>query len=320
MLQMARSYGLRPTIADLGMSLPSSSTSPTPLLPLYDSRFGHRTQAPLLRQRTTWRLTRHTSRPVRSGTLEVPLALERRLVCSSARWSSTLISRSHGGALAEAYTFAADFPPSSALPLAPLELQQRISRAALRAFELAPDAPETLRSAGMVSMQNRDWAEAERRLRRAVELAGPYDFDANFRYAWFLVNVGRVTEAIPYEERAMRAEPLLMRPVAFLAALHEMRGDCDKAEALLQASVDRRGDDALRKQALIMVHLARGDRSALRRLLTDDGERPCPLLDNPQQALEELHQSYTHATRSGAHGQLIPVALFAAFLAIGHFR
>src|SRR5688572_14612181 len=38
-------------------------------------------------------------------------------------------------ALAEAYTYAADFP--SALPLTPVELEQRVSRAALRAFELA---------------------------------------------------------------------------------------------------------------------------------------------------------------------------------------
>ena len=49
-------------------------------------------------------------------------------------------------ALAEGYTFAADFPPALALPLTPVELQQRISRAALRAFELAPDAPQSLRS------------------------------------------------------------------------------------------------------------------------------------------------------------------------------
>jgi hypothetical protein len=45
-------------------------------------------------------------------------------------------------ALAEGYTFAVDFPPSSALPLTQVELQRRISRAALRAFELAPDAPD----------------------------------------------------------------------------------------------------------------------------------------------------------------------------------
>ncbi|HVJ29028.1 MAG TPA: winged helix-turn-helix domain-containing protein, partial [Gammaproteobacteria bacterium] len=114
-------------------------------------------------------------------------------------------------ALAEAYTYATDFP--SALPLTPVELQRRISRAALQAFELAPDAPQTLRSAGIVSMQNREWQEAERRLRRAVEIGGPYDYDANLSYALFLMNVGRAAEATAYVERAMRAEPLLLRPV-----------------------------------------------------------------------------------------------------------
>jgi TolB-like protein/DNA-binding winged helix-turn-helix (wHTH) protein len=218
-------------------------------------------------------------------------------------------------ALAEGYTFAVDFPPSSAVPLTPVELQRRISRAALRAFELAPEAPQTLRSAGMVSMQNRDWAEAERRLRRAGELAGPYDYDANLLYAWFLMNVGRASEAIPYEERAMRAEPLLMRPVAFLAALYEMRGELDKAEALLLASKDLKGNEAMRRQGLIMIRLARHDRSGLRRLLTEKGGTlPCASLDNPRQALEDVRRSYADAMRSGAHGQLVPVAQFASFL------
>jgi TolB-like protein/Tfp pilus assembly protein PilF len=216
-------------------------------------------------------------------------------------------------ALAEAYTFAVDFPLSDALSLAPLDLQQRISRAALRAFELAPDAPETLRSAGMVSMRNRDWAEAERRLHKAVELAGPYDYDANFHYAWFLINVGRTTEAIPYEERAMHAEPLLMRPVAFRAALYEMRGEADKAEALLTASTDLRGHPGMRKEALVMTYLARHDRSGLRHVLAENGS-PCPLLDDPAEALDELRQSYDDAKAHGARVRLIPVAHFAAFL------
>ena len=214
-------------------------------------------------------------------------------------------------ALAESYTFAVDSVPSSALTLTPLELQQRTSRAVLRAFELAPDAPETLRSAGMVSMQNRDWAEAERRLRRAVELAGPYDYDANFLYAWFLMNVGRASEALPFEERAMRAEPLLMRPVTFMAALHAMRGETDKAEALLVESSSRRGSEALLRHELIMVHMARNDRSGLRRLMP---EKECDTLDNPPAALADLRKRYADATQSGAYGQLIPVALFASFL------
>src|SRR5690606_27513917 len=137
----------------------------------------------------------------------------------------------------------------------PVEIQQRISRAALRAFELAPDAPQTLRSAGMVSMQSRDWDEAERRLRRAVEIAGPYDYDANLLYALFLMNVGRATEARTYVERAMRAEPLLLRPVTFMAALHEMHGELDEAEALLRASSHLAGDDTMLRNALVMVQL-----------------------------------------------------------------
>jgi TolB-like protein/DNA-binding winged helix-turn-helix (wHTH) protein len=216
-------------------------------------------------------------------------------------------------ALAETYTFAMDFAPSSDLPLTPLELQQRISRAAMRAFELAPEAPQTLRSAGMVSMQNRDWAEAERRLRKAVELAGPYDYESNLFYAWFLMNVGRPGEAIPYEERAKRAEPLLMRPVALLAMLYEMRGELDKAEALLLGSSHLQGHESMRRKGQIMVQMARGDRSGLRRLLAPEG-MPCPLLDDPSQALEVFRQEYEDATRTGAQSQFVPVAIFSSFL------
>jgi TolB-like protein/DNA-binding winged helix-turn-helix (wHTH) protein len=214
-------------------------------------------------------------------------------------------------ALAEAYTFAVDFMPSSELSLTPVERQQRVSRAALRALELAPEAPQTLRSAGMVSMQNRDWEEAERRLRKAVELAGPYDYDANLIYALFLMNVGRVSEAIPYEERAVHAEPLLLRPVAFLAALYEMRGELDKADQLLLASAHLQGDEALRKQGLVMVQMARHVRSGLRRII--DGAT-CDSLDDRQHALQELHRSYSDTLSRSAHGQMIPVAIFASYL------
>jgi TolB-like protein/DNA-binding winged helix-turn-helix (wHTH) protein len=217
-------------------------------------------------------------------------------------------------ALAEAYTFAMDFPSPSSSPLTAVEVQQRISSAALRAFELAPDAPETLRSAGMVSMQNRNWAEAERRLHRAAELAGPYNYDDNMLYATFLMNVGRANEAVPYIERAMHAEPLLLRPVVFRAALHEMRGELDAAELLLQSSSALEGHESMRKQGLIMIGLARRDRRGLRRLLTEDGSR-CPLLDDPPQlALQNLRRNYEDARTRGSRTHLLPMADFALFL------
>jgi DNA-binding winged helix-turn-helix (wHTH) protein/Tfp pilus assembly protein PilF len=212
-------------------------------------------------------------------------------------------------ALAEAYTYIPSAPP-----LTPLQLQQRISSAALRAFELAPDAPETLRSAGMVSMQNRHWAEADRRLHRAVELAGPYNYDSNMLYATFLMNVGRVRDAVPYVERAMRAEPLLLRPVVFRAALHEVQGDLAAAESLLNASAALGGHDSMRKQGLIMIGLARHDRHALRRLLVEDGA-PCPMLDDaPPLARKNLRRDYDDARMRGTRTDLLPMADFAVFL------
>lgn len=212
-------------------------------------------------------------------------------------------------ALAEAYTYAADFP--SAPPLTPVEVQQRISRAALRAFELAPDAPQTLRSAGMVSMQNREWLEAERRLRRAVEIAGPYDYDSNLLYTLFLMNVGRTTEATAYAERAMRAEPLLLRPVTFMAALHEMRGELDEAEALLLASRNLAGDETMRRNALIMVQLGRHDANGVARVMKEYGLPADEFLDQ-QRTLEDLRAYYAEALRDGTTAQLLPLAAFAS--------
>jgi Flp pilus assembly protein TadD len=212
-------------------------------------------------------------------------------------------------ALAEAYTYAADFP--AALPLTPVELQQRISRAALRAFELAPDAPQTLRSAGMVAMQNRDWLEAERRLHRAVDIAGPYDYDANLLYALFLMNVGRTADASAYIERAMHAEPLLLRPVTFMAALHEMRGELDEAEALLLASSNLAGDATMRRNALVMVYLGRRDLNGLRRVMVEYG-LPYESLDDPLRALADLRDRFATAVREGTTARLLPLAAFAS--------
>jgi DNA-binding winged helix-turn-helix (wHTH) protein/Tfp pilus assembly protein PilF len=202
-------------------------------------------------------------------------------------------------ALAEVYSFATDFPEAVALPLTPVELQQRMSRASLRALELAPEASASLRAAGMVAMRNRDWADAERRLRHAVELAGKDDYESNFLYAWFLMNVGRIAEAIPYEDRAMRAEPRLLRPVTLRAAAHEMRGEIAEATTLLLSSENLRGQEILRRQEMIMLCLARGDGAP-------ETRAACPSPTLPQ-----LEDRYQQALKDGSPGQLLPVVLLA---------
>jgi tetratricopeptide (TPR) repeat protein len=165
----------------------------------------------------------------------------------------------------------------------------------------------------MVSMQNRNWIEAEQRLKRALTLAGPDDYAGNLQYAWFLMNVGRASEAVPYEERAMRAEPALMRPVALRAALYEMQGDLDSARELLLNSAPLQENAALRRQGLFMVRMASQDRCDPSAEGSADG-LPCPLLADPRQTLEDIRGIYQAARTSGRTGQLFAQAHFAAFL------
>ena len=220
-------------------------------------------------------------------------------------------------ALAEAYTFAVDFPPGSALPLTPLELQQRTSTAALRAFELAPDAPQTLRSAGSISMQNRNWVEAGRRFQKAAELAPPFDFDANLFQAWFFLNVGRPRDAIPYLQRAVRAEPLLLRPVAVLAATYDMTGDAQKALALLEASGPLQGDPSMATNAHLSILLGRRDTRAIREFLQRKTsirtDRMLETLDDPPAALADLRSVYMKRQTADAAGGLYGVAAWAPY-------
>ena len=192
-----------------------------------------------------------------------------------------------------------------------LEVQRQRGGAALRAFELAPTRAETLRAAGMVSMQNAigprpSGVASGRGARRAVRLRCelPLRVVSHER--------GPRERGDLYEERAMRAEPLLMRPVTFLAALYEMRGDLDEAEALLASSARLTGHEQMRREALFMIGLARQDRDDLRRLMLERGDPPHSLLDDPPLALEELRQRYADAAAPGARSPFLSVAIFAS--------
>ena len=121
------------------------------------------------------------------------------------------------------------------------------------------------------------------------------------------MNVGRISEAIPYEDRAMRAEPRLLRPVTLRAATHEIRGEIAEATALLLASDNLRGQEILRRQEMIMLCLARGDGISLIRGSTNlETTAACPSPTLPQ-----LQDRYQQALRSGSPGQLLPVVLLA---------
>jgi tetratricopeptide (TPR) repeat protein len=141
----------------------------------------------------------------------------------------------------------------------------------MRAVELAPDSPYVLTTAGKIAIQNRDWAGAEQRLLRALELAGGADYEANMVYGSFLTDVGRPHEAIRFFRRAREAEPLLLRPSLMLESAYLLAGDFPAAAAEAEAGRSLLGDRILQQGAKMTRALAARDRPKLEQLLAEEG-------------------------------------------------
>ena len=198
-------------------------------------------------------------------------------------------------ALASAYASVHDFfgAPDEA-GIDPAASRQKTQAAAMRAVELAPDSPYVLTTAGKIAIQNRDWAGAEQRLLRALELTGGADYEANMVYGSFLTDVGRPHEAIRHFRRARVAEPLLLRPSLMLEGAYLLAGEFKNAEAEADAGRSLLGDRILQQGAKMTRALATRDRPRLEQLLTEEGtdfnDEIRRNLDDPDAALALLHR------------------------------
>lgn len=103
---------------------------------------------------------------------------------------------------------------------------------------------------GLVYMELRENALAEESFRRALQLA-PEDPDINHNFGWFLCQIGREREAVPYFRRALE-NPLYATP----ARTHAAAGTCALRIGDLQAAEDSLGR-ALRLQPDLPVALLR---------------------------------------------------------------
>ena len=131
--------------------------------------------------------------------------------------------------IAESYATIPSYPYAS-----PEECIPKAKAAVARALEIDPDLPEAHTVAGMIAASyDWDYAEAERRFKRAFELA-PDLAITHYRYAWtFLSPLGRGDEAVAEMKRAMELEPLSIQQGANFAAVLMYAGRFD--EALAQA-------------------------------------------------------------------------------------
>ena len=83
------------------------------------------------------------------------------------------------------------------------EFTKKAEAAASRAIALAPESVASTLAAQQQYLQHREYVAAEQSNKKAQALA-PRDYQTNFLYALFLLQVGRPSKAVAYFQRAIR--------------------------------------------------------------------------------------------------------------------
>lgn len=123
----------------------------------------------------------------------------------------------------------------------PKEARQKYEWAALMAVELDDTLSEAHARLAYVKEYNWDWTGAEKEFRRALEL-NPDSYGAHQAYTWFLVDVGRLDEALAIAERAeMLANKLNVKPRPLVAYVCLHKREYDKAIELYLANPPGQG-------------------------------------------------------------------------------
>lgn len=126
--------------------------------------------------------------------------------------------------LGEAELFG--FPPAERMPEA--------KAAVLRGLELYPSLPEGHVILGLVqTFWDRDWVEAEKSFRRALELDRASS-DAHYRYSHLLAALGRFDEAIAECRKALELDPLSPNVGHYLGRIYYFARRYDDAVAQFQ--------------------------------------------------------------------------------------
>ena len=115
---------------------------------------------------------------------------------------------------------------------------ERAKKSALRAVEADPELPEAHASLGFVKLHfDRDWFDAERELRRAIELK-PGNQVAHRWYAYSLSAMGRHDEAYAEIERARQISPQSAVIATAVANVLFLAGKFDEAYAQARKALD----------------------------------------------------------------------------------
>lgn len=141
--------------------------------------------------------------------------------------------------------------------------------AAHAALELNPKLAEPHAVIGGQAMLRGDYLGAEAAFQKAMT-ADPYDASALHFYAIHLYSVGRLTDALEIERRAIALDPTSAQPMMWLAMLTTLRGEREDARRLWQRTEEL---GATRPLAAAIVRLELDEPQELRAWYRNRAER-----------------------------------------------
>jgi serine/threonine protein kinase/Flp pilus assembly protein TadD len=111
----------------------------------------------------------------------------------------------------------------------PLEVWEKAKRSALKALELDQSLAEAYSALGTIlSLYEWDWREADRALRRSIEL-NPASAEARVLFSRHLSMIGSHDEALTQAQRAVELDPLAIIAVGQLASVYYYRREYERA-------------------------------------------------------------------------------------------
>jgi adenylate cyclase len=197
-------------------------------------------------------------------------------------------------ALANAYNLA-----TGRIPERGEEFLAKQKAALSRVVELTPKTDFALRIAASLCG---DRVEEERLYKKALTVA-PANYETNYGYGRFLMNMGRPTEAIDYMQRLVRLEPLASGAHDFLGVTYQLSRNSDAAAMAFKKARDLSDQPAVYNTDLLIMALEENNRALIDEYVAlvvntelhgnipgirDLNQVVQTLLDTPEQAVAEL--------------------------------
>jgi len=142
--------------------------------------------------------------------------------------------------------------------LPPEEAMSEVKKYATKALELDNSLAEAHSVQAHIKEYEMDWPAAEKANLKALEL-DPNSVDILFAYSGFLINVGRIDEAVAANQKALKLDPLSVRTLMNGGFVNYFARKYDKAIELCQDSLELIPDNPTAENMLAWMFFQKGE-------------------------------------------------------------